>query len=190
MRDATGILTTASLAFAAGVAFFFGLNGTSAFLMAGIVALGCAILTLRIATQKTSNVTLSNPTLASPIGEGLPNLPFDLKEIGVEQMKPAVRPDTMMLIRRNNQPLMYVWGNVRCVERLTFQDHIIAKLVALQQDQPPDRAGTVAVYLAGRDTTGQPWIHQVPPDYVNKPIEECERYLLQADKTDEIVAET
>ncbi|MEM4067483.1 MAG: hypothetical protein QXV17_11580 [Candidatus Micrarchaeaceae archaeon] len=62
---------------------------------------------------------------------------------------------------------------------------IIWKCVALDKDYPYIRQ----VFLIGKEYTGYWWLHTVPPDYWDKSLAECERWLLNLGDDDVVVSE-
>jgi hypothetical protein len=123
--------------------------------------------------------------------EKMPSKPFDVKKIGVIRLVHSDRPSEGGLSRAG---VLTLWPNAKCTELLEFKDHVIAKLVAFDGNRRRvsnrTHFGRWGVYLVGKDETGQPFLLQLPPDYRNKTIEQCEKWVTHADEQDEIVETT
>jgi len=69
-------------------------------------------------------------------------------------------------------------------EMATYTDGSrVAKVLFVKDEKDTRQYGVfpelvpVALALVGRDETRQPWVHFLPPDYAEKSIEECEKWL-------------
>jgi len=104
-------------------------------------------------------------------------------------------PDGPMVIGRGADEKLLIHSSldVTVDEELTYVDGShVAKMIFEIKDNNRNlfarfRNSNYAVALVGRDEIGQLWMHFVPPDYRDKPILDCELWLVGGRQGDEII---
>lgn len=108
---------------------------------------------------------------------GFPSLPMNLAEYGIHKLSGDTSAGAQVRGRTAELP-----RSTKCVAKLEFNGQRIAKLLSYDKWD-----NHLNVHLLGQDVTGQPFLLHLPPNYWNRSIEECERWVTQTSVEDELI---
>ena len=106
-----------------------------------------------------------------------------------------IEPDGPSVAGRGADQKLLIHSNLNVTvdEELTYVDgsHVVKMIFEIKDNNrnlfTRFRNSNYAVALVGRDEIGQLWMHFVPPDYKDKPILDCELWLVGGTQGDEII---
>jgi hypothetical protein len=135
----------------------------------------CGILSLYFVSKFGGDLTRDE--FARRLPKATP-IDINLSEFNIEKLEIG---SMVSLHREENKPVLDIPQGTICTNILRHNDQLIAKLAC------PSQRG-YRICLLGKDVTGQPFLLEVPPEYKDKSIVECERWLVQANEEDEIIS--
>ena len=116
---------------------------------------------------------------------------LDLKELNIADMKIAsgntsVRNE-LNLARRENRAVLTLPEDTIATNILRYNGEILVKVVSVSRNWEGN-IFCLRVCLLGKDVTNQPFMLELPEEYADKTIEECERWVTRSTKADEVVS--
>ena len=113
---------------------------------------------------------------------------LDLRELNIAQLQ--AKDYVMMLKRGKKGAVLTLPPEAVATNILRHDSEILVKVVAPVRSNAPWDGGKIQrfrVCLLGKDVTNQPFMLELPPQYADKTIEECEGWVTQTTPEDKLI---